>query len=267
MIHPSRAKVGIVGLGFVGKAVESSFDMAETVCLDSDPRKGYTGTYADLMTCEAIFVCVPSPMNTDGTCDTSILEEVLLKLKGFTGVIISKVTAPPDTYQHLNSIYPNLIHSPEFLTAANAFRDYINATTAVVGGNIKAYRTEAAQFIKASQPMANIVECGIGEAALTKYAINSFLATKVVFMNEVYQLADTLGLDYNMITAIMRTDKRIGSSHMTVPGQDGSLGFGGYCFPKDTEALSKFAESKRSSLSVLDAAIKKNTMLRLTSPK
>lgn len=267
MIHPSRANVGIVGLGFVGKAVFDSFDVAEKVCVDSDPRKGYVGTYAELMSCEAIFVCVPSPMNTDGTCDTSILEEVLLKLKGFTGVIISKVTAPPDAYQRLNAIYPNLVHSPEFLTAANAFRDYINATTAVVGGNIKAYRTEAARFIKSSQPLAEIVECGIGEAALTKYAINSFLATKVVFMNELYQLSNTLGLDYNMITAIMRSDRRIGSSHMTVPGQDGSLGFGGYCFPKDTEALSKFAQGNHSSMSVLDAAIKKNTMLRLTSPK
>lgn len=267
MMHPSRSKVGIVGLGFVGKAVFDSFDLADVVCVDSDPRKGYVGTYKDLMTCDAVFICVPSPMNTDGTCDTSILEDVLAKLTGFTGVIISKVTAPPEVYQRLNSVYPNLVHSPEFLTAANAFRDYINATTAVVGGNIKAYQTEASRFIKASQPLAEIVECGIGEAALTKYAINSFLATKVVFMNELYQLAGTLGLDYNMITAIMRSDKRIGNSHMTVPGQDGSLGFGGYCFPKDTAALSKFAESNHSSLAVLDAAIKKNTMLRLTSPK
>jgi UDPglucose 6-dehydrogenase len=210
---------------------------------------------------------VPSPSTEDGHCDDSYMRNVLKELEGYAKVIICKSTIPPGVYATFQTHYPNIVHAPEFLTAANAFRDYINATTAVVGGNIKAYRTEAIQFVKASQPLANIVECGIGEAALTKYAINSFLATKVVFMNEIYQLSSTLGLDYNMITAIMRSDKRIGSSHMTVPGQDGSLGFGGYCFPKDTEALSKFAESNRSSLSVLDSAIKKNTMLRLTSPK
>jgi UDPglucose 6-dehydrogenase len=262
-----KSEIGIVGLGFVGTAIKDSIMFPSAVCVDSDPRKGHTGTYTDLMECDGIFVCVPSPMNPDGTCDTSILEDVLSKLTGYQGVIISKVTAPPDTYQRLNDLYPNLVHSPEFLTAANATQDYVGATWAIVGSNVKAYRTEARRIIAISQPDAKITECGIGEAALAKYAINSFLASKVVFMNELYQLATRAGLDYNAVAKIITNDHRLGKSHMQVPGHDGGLGFGGYCFPKDVEALIQYAANNKSNLTVLESVAKKNTMLRLTLPK
>ena len=86
-------------------------------------------------------------------------------------------------------------------------------------------------------------------------------------MNELYQLASATGLDYNKIVTMIKSDERIGRSHMQVPGPDGSFGFGGACFPKDTAALLKYAESLNIPLNVLDAAVKKNTLLRLTEPK
>jgi len=263
-------RIGIVGLGFVGEAIRSSTEFVpdNVVCVDSDVRKGYVGTYTDLMACEGIFICVPSPMRDDGSCDTSILESVLEKLKHFRGVIISKVTAPPNIYQHLNKQYPNLVHSPEFLTAANASRDYANAKWCIIGGDVRAYRNEAERIIKMTQPCLETVKfCSIGDAALAKYAINSFLATKVVFMNELYQLANKAGLNYDIVANLIKQDQRIGESHMRVPGIDGSLGFGGYCFPKDTQALIKYAETLNLPMNVLDSAIRKNTLLRLTEPK
>jgi UDPglucose 6-dehydrogenase len=263
-------KIGIVGLGFVGEAIRHSCDwgMGAVVCVDSDARKGHVGTYAQLMECEGIFVCVPSPTKDDGTCDTSILEDVLTKLEGFEGVIISKVTAPPDVYQRLGKKYPNLVHAPEFLTAANANRDYSNAKWSIIGGSVSAYRHEAERIIKLTQNgLETIKFCSIGDAALAKYAINSFLATKVVFMNELYQLAEKAGLNYDIVTNLIKQDDRIGDSHMRVPGTDGSLGFGGYCFPKDTNALLKYAEQVKSPMNVLESAVKKNTLLRLTEPK
>lgn len=265
----SFTKIGIIGLGFVGEAIYKSCEpLLVSVCIDSDPRKGYTGTYKEIMECEGIFICVPSPMKDNGRCDSSILEDVLLKLKGYQGVIISKVTAPPDVYEKLGSMYPNLVHCPEFLTAANALRDYQSTNWSIIGGSIKAYLFEAERIIKATQPSVNQVRfCGIGEAALAKYTINSFLATKVVFMNELYQLAEKAGLDYKTISNLISLDQRIGDSHMRVPGTDGNLGFGGYCFPKDTQALLKFAEDCSTNLNVLETAVKKNTMLRLTEPK
>lgn len=259
-------KVGILGIGFVGTAVSKSFNFhADVVLVDKDPIKSLH-KFEDLLECEAIFVCVPSPSNPDGSCNTEALESVLECLKNYKGVIISKTTAPPSVYQKLNDQYPNLVHCPEFLTAANANEDYINGKFAIIGGNVKAYIREAERFIRMSQPNLNIVHyCGIGEASMAKYAINTFLATKVVFMNELYQLCQTTGIDYNLVSHMINNDDRIGYSHMKVPGPDGSFGFGGMCFPKDTEALLKFAEEHNSNLEVLSSAVKKNLLLRLTS--
>lgn len=263
-----RDNIGIIGLGFVGKAI------ADCICSESpviiDPGKGYNTTYEDIKKCTGIFICVPSPRNTDGSCDTSILEKVLRNLKNidYTGVIISKCTAPPDAYIRLNDLYPNLVHSPEFLTAANALTDYYRGKFSIIGGKIPAYLREAQRIIKLTQPaLEQIKYCSIGEAALAKYIINSFLATKVVFMNEMCEIASASGLDYKNISNLISLDSRIGDSHLNVPGPDGSLGFGGMCFPKDTAALIKYAESNGINLNVLNAAIKKNILLRLQEPK
>lgn len=260
-------KIGIVGLGFVGSAILSSLEGYNLVLVDKDPAKG-KNSFNDLMDCAGVFVCVPSPTADDGSCDTSILENVLTQLKDYKGVIISKVTAPPSVYERLNKEYPNLVHVPEFLTAANATLDYLKGSFAFIGGSVSAYRNEAERIVSLSQGnLQNIIHCSIGEASLAKYAINSFLATKVVFMNELYTLANSQNLDYNKIAKMMTLDKRIGSSHMHVPGPDGALGFGGMCFPKDTSALLKVADNLNVPMNVLDSAVKKNTLLRLTEPK
>ena len=263
-----RPKIGIVGIGFVGGAIkEAMSDSCDLVLVDTDPARG-THQFKDLFDCEAIFVCVPSPQGEDGRCDTSILESVLECLQTFNGVIISKCTASPEVYTQLNDKYPNLVHAPEFLVAAIAVHDYINGTFAFIGGKVKAYRDQAVEVIKLGQRNLEVVHhCTIAEAAMAKYTINTFLATKVVWMNELYQLCEKMGIDYNKVVAMASTDRRIGSSHLKVPGPDKSFGFGGACFPKDTAALLKIAEDYNVSLNVLDSAVKKNTLLRLTEPK
>jgi UDPglucose 6-dehydrogenase len=188
-----------------------------------------------------------------------------LQSRNYTGVIISKCTAPPDWYETLNVTYPNLIHAPEFLTAADAVRDYANGEFAFIGGRVAAYRKEAERIIRLSQrSLKSVTLCTIAEAAMAKYAINTFMATKVVFMNELEALCSKTGVDYNQVAYMVMQDKRIGTSHMQVPGPDGAYGFGGACFPKDTSALLKYAEQKGVVMNVLDAAVKKNTLLRLT---
>lgn len=264
-------KVGIVGMGFVGSAIAEAMDQGFCGITAIDPAKGYNNTYNDLVDCEGIFVCVPSPQSDDGTCDTSILEDVLVHLAklNYQGVIISKCTAPPDVYEQLNDQYPNLVHAPEFLTAANAKQDYVNGRFAMIGGRVGIYQREAERLIRIGQQALgdNVVHCAIGEASLAKYAINCFMSTKVIFMNELYQLAQAMNLNYDNVAAMVRMDHRIGSSHLQVPGPDGAFGFGGACFPKDTSAMLKFAEQYKVALNVLDTAVKKNTLLRLTEPK
>lgn len=266
-MHPI---IGIVGLGYVGNALFETYSFTGTniKTVDSDPSKSPNSTYKDLYNCDAVFVCVPSPMNTDGSCDSSILESVLVNLKDCHGVIISKVTATPDIYRRLNNQYPNLVHVPEFLTASNAYRDYVSSIFTIIGGKIPAFIREAERIIKIGQNhLKEVHYCTIEEAALSKYVINSFLATKVVFMNEIKALADKAGIDYDNVIGMISSDYRIGPTHNRVPGPDGNLGFGGGCFPKDVLALLKFAESIESSLSLIDAANRKNTLLRLTPPK
>lgn len=263
MSYIQQPKIGIIGLGFVGNAIKNSMSFAPIVAVDKDPNRS-NGQFSDLFSCEGIFVCVPTPFGDDGKCDTSILEDVLDKLQGYTGVIISKCTAPPLVYRELNLRYPNLVHAPEFLTAANALQDYIEGQFAFVGGRIKAYRDLAEKLIRIGQGnLKTVIHCSIEEASLAKYTINSFLATKVVFMNEMYSLSKKLGTDYQQLSNMISCDPRIGKSHLNVPGPDGSFGFGGLCFPKDTSALLKFAEEQGVNLSVLNEAVKKNTLLRL----
>lgn len=260
--------IGIIGVGFVGSAIKQNAEMCRVVALDTDPSKGFNATYDELKECEGIFVCVPSPPDKDGSCDTSILESVLSNLKGYTGVIISKVTATPDVYERLQLQFPNLVHVPEFLTAAKATSDYANQTHVIIGGNVIAYLNEAKRIIKYTKPKSDSIDfqyCGIGEAALIKYIANTFLATKVIFMNEMSAIAKSKNYDWLDICAILRRDDRIGDTHLQVPGPDGYYGFGGACFPKDTSALIKYAEKLKINVSVLKAAVKKNTLLRLTN--
>lgn len=264
-----KTKIAVIGLGFVGGSIYQSLQREEPFIkvVGIDPAKGYATPLKDIAEFDAVFVCVPSPQNEDGTADTSILEQVLADLTAvnFTGVIISKVTAPPGVYQRLATIYPNLVHVPEFLTAANAYDDYVKGKFAIIGGSIIAYRNEAERIVKLSQHQLEHVEhCSIVEASLAKYAINSFLATKVVFMNEMAALTEASGGDWKIVSSLIKHDARLGNSHMQVPGPDGQFGFGGHCFPKDTAAILKHAEELGKNLSVLDTAVKKNLIIRLS---
>lgn len=255
-------KIGIIGLGFVGGAVKNAHDLAkiETICID--PYKGYLSSYRDIKNCDIIYVCVPSPTKANGECDTTILENVLSSLDDYDKPVVSKVTAPPSTYIQLQKKYPNLVHAPEFLVAATANDDYINGTYVILGGN-EPFMSAAENFIVLAQPkVTNIAKLTIGEASLAKYAINSFLSTKVVFMNELKKLADAAGLNYEKTIDAVQFDTRQGHSHFSVPGPDGKYGFGGACFPKDTSALLKYAESLGINLSVLSQAVQTNNIIR-----
>jgi UDPglucose 6-dehydrogenase len=261
-------KIGIIGHGYVGEAIAQSV-MPPLQAVIIDPAKGWTATYYEIKKeCSAVFICVPSPQGIDGECDTSILEEVLDKLDGYSGTIISKVTAPPKFYEEQAKRFPNLVYIPEFLRAQSHMTDFANTKFLIVGGTVGAYQRDAIRICQLLQPEIKHIElCGIGEAAFVKYSINSFLALKVSFMNELFQLSQEHDYEWKLLAYLIKMDERIGHSHMQIPGPDGHYGFGGACFPKDTNALLKYAESLGVNLNTLDAAVKKNTLLRLTSPK
>ena len=261
----AELRIGIIGLGTVGNAIVNNFNFPlHTVCIDVDVNKNTTGTYEEILKTDIIFVCVPSPMKDDYSCDTRILENTLKKLKQFKGVIVSKVTAPPDVYKKLGKIYPNLVYCPEFLRENSANLDYAEAKWLVIGGSVKAYMHESLRIMEFLQPnVENAFFCTLEEASIFKYTVNTFLAQKVVFFNQIKSLCDKSKIDYNKLLPFFELDPRLGNSHFRVPGEDGNFGFGGKCFPKDVNAFIKYSTKQRSKLTLLDEANKINTLLRL----
>jgi UDPglucose 6-dehydrogenase len=255
-------KVGIIGVGFVGNAVKNAYDIAGVPVVCIDPAKGYHATYEEIYTCDGIFVCVPSPVAKDGSCDSSYLEYVMNELSGYTGVIISKVTAPPNIYVQLQKDHPTLVHSPEFLRAATANQDYLDGTVAIIGGDPVPSELAVTIIVKGQTKISRITCIPIGEASVVKYLENCFLATKVVFMNEIANLAKAVGFDYSLIKQAIQFDERQGNSHFDVPGSDGLFGFGGHCFPKDTSAMLKYASNHNVDLTVLKQAVETNKIIR-----
>jgi UDPglucose 6-dehydrogenase len=250
-------RIGIIGFGFVGNAIYQSYK-DKVQCIIKDEHKGYYSSYEDLKQCDAIFICVPSPTLSNGECDSTILQSVVENLEGYSGVIISKVTAPPDVYSKLSD---RLFYVPEFLTARNAVEDYTQTKNVIIGGAGGHERAERIIRLGLSG-IQNVQHVTIEEASVIKYAANTFLSVKVVFMNELKQLCDKIEVDYDTVKSSLSMDSRIGSTHLDVPGYDGLLGYGGACFPKDMSALLKYSQNNNSEMSLIKQAIIKNKTLR-----
>jgi len=257
-------KIGIIGHGYVGKAVAASYD--NNLLIISDPAYPELNQPIDKLKqdCDCIYICVPTPQSKTGECDTSILESVIDQLQGYTGIVISKSTASPHTYRRISQ-ESNLkfSHVPEFLTAVNAVDDYLNPQKIVIGCD-QPIHDEVAKFVITDKMSWNgqVEYCSVAEASFFKYLANTMLAIKVIVNNEYADLADALDINWNKIVELAHTDQRLGHTHWSVPGPDGQYGFGGACFPKDTSALSAIANDAGVAMTVLTVAINKNFELR-----
>ncbi|MEK7647095.1 MAG: hypothetical protein AAB378_01810 [Patescibacteria group bacterium] len=246
----NKRKVGVAGLGFVGRQVANWFlsrgwrqgrdlflyDANQDPCLKDD-----------LQEAKIVFVCVPTPSRKDGRCDASIVESVVAQFRNvgpWDKIVVIKSTVEPGTTNALEKKYNvAILFNPEFLTEARAEQDFVNPDRQIVG------------FTERSQPYARMVldllplakfespgadrspiQITAFEAELIKYFANMFGASKVSFANAMNIVAEATGADYNQIRQAVSADGRIGESWMDV--NHGSYrGFGGYCFPKDSRAL------------------------------
>ena len=265
-------KLGIVGHGFVGTAVDHGFtkDVQKFIV---DPKHNSTNTIEDLIKFkpDAVFVAVPTPMLETGECNTEILEGVMQQLNSNKGsLVIVKSTVPAYKLQSIQEqcVDIRIVYNPEFLTEKNYIDDFVNPAMHVFGG-VNA-DTDAVE--KLYREHSDCAECPVYKtdlitASMVKYCINSFLATKVTFMNEMYDvLKAAKGTDWNTFTKIIGNDSRIGDTHMKVPGNDGQRGYAGSCFPKDTSALVWFArEILNTPFTQLETSIEINDKLRKTN--
>jgi UDPglucose 6-dehydrogenase len=266
------SKLGIVGQGFVGKAVyeimKNHFEMCtyDKIDLPTVTEKSLESLVKNV---DITFVCVPTPMKTNGSCDLSILEMVLRDINYLSEelnkhmTVIIKSTIPPGSSDMLDAKFSNvhIVFNPEFLTEANATEDYRNQNRIVIGGK-RPYSTIAKRVFERAFPGVPIIKTSSTIAEMVKYVTNTFLTTKVSFANEMYQICGELGIDYDKVTEYARYDKRLGDSHWSVPGPDGDFGFGGHCFKKDLEALLSLSRELGVDTTMLDAANEKNNKVR-----
>ena len=259
-------KIGIIGYGFVGKALAAGLN-DDVNLLKIDPK--LNTKINDLIDYKpnAIFICVPTPMNEDFSQDISILIDVIKKINALNlqSLIIIKSTVLPKYIIEIEKQISEFIYNPEFLREKHANQDFIESKLIVFGeNNTSAKKLEEIYRDYSKCICTDYIYTDAIAASLIKYTINSFLATKVTFFNELNSLFNQSGTEEswdNFILAIAN-DPRIGNSHMQVPGHDGRLGFGGACLPKDSNAFNIYSEEVGEPLSLLKKVIKTNNKIR-----
>jgi UDPglucose 6-dehydrogenase len=256
-------KVGIVGMGFVGKAVFHGFSLfCETKGYDIDPKKS-THTLDDVLNSDFVFVCLPTPESSNGSADLTYIHDFFNSLENKNPIFILKSTVPIGTTSNIESLYSvKIVHSPEFLSARTADIDFITSNRVIVGSNNLEISLKVNELFTQRFPGINTVTTTPNESELIKYFLNCFFSTKITFFNEMRLLSDKLNLSWDSIMNGVLSDGRIEKMHTDVPGHDGKFGFGGACFPKDTKALRDVFIQNQIQPIVLDSVIKQNSIIR-----
>jgi UDPglucose 6-dehydrogenase len=245
-------KIGIAGYGFVGKAHEGVLKDYHDLII-YDPALGH---YGDLRHADAIIVCVSTPQGSHGGCH---MDNVYCIIEDNPNVpILIKSTISVEGWETLIDAFPHtsITFSPEFLRAASALEDFKNNDTILLGGGNTGFWADI--FVTAMGKI-DIDIAKPKELILTKYARNSFLALKVAYFNQMYDLCKKLGIDYEQVRRYTILDNRIDESHTTITEE---RGFGGHCFPKDVNALIKTAERDNVDLYILKNAVEYNRNIR-----
>lgn len=266
MKRPPR--VGVVGRGYVGGAVADGFASVSEVTVHDIADPG-SSDIEHVAACDVVFVCVPTPSMAGGAADVSVVQSAVRTLHdaGTSAVIVVKSTVPPGTTAQLAATHPRLAVccSPEFLRERHAAVDFAAPARIVVGLPLAVARARCEPLhalLRRRFPDVPLVEMEATAAELLKYASNAFFAVKVSFANELCELSQVLGLEWEEIRAVLALDPRVGGDHLQVPGPDGAPGYGGRCLPKDVSALLSLAEVAGCELPIVASAAAVNLKRR-----
>ena len=274
-----KQKIGVIGNGFVGGAVKFGFSPqtgcdAEVRVYDINPSKSTHTLEETVNESDFIFLSVPTPANKDGSININILEMALHDIENaYNGEkensILIRSTVVPGTTWSLQESFPNLnlLFNPEFLTERSANFDFINQSRFIIGSSGQPLNEEKSNqltelFKQRFGHSIAVLQTSYETAEMIKYMNNCFFATKVSFMNEMYQIAEKIDANWDEAVSGFVADGRIGHTHLGVPGHDGKFGFGGSCFPKDVQAMINFGETMGIEMEVLSAVWRKNLEVR-----
>lgn len=273
MNDKKRVGIGIIGKGFVGNAVyngfsgQTGFD-SDMYIYDKDPKKSVNSLDEVVSNSDFIFISVPTPSNADGTINVdniySVINDINAENHRTKPIILIRSTIVPGTTRDISEKFPDLklVFNPEFLTERTANFDFISQSRIVLGGDNDNVEAVADLYTSRFGKSIPVIKTDFESAELIKYMNNTFFATKVSFMNEMFKLAESVGASWDDAIEGFLRDGRVGHSHSQVPGHDGKFGFGGSCFPKDVQALLHFADSRGINLNVLEGTWKTNLEVR-----
>lgn len=246
----SKPKIGVIGVGMVGKPLAlymqeiRGYKRGINLFLyDKDPAKNCSD---DIGAADIIFIAVPSPRAPDGSCDVSAVASALSRIPG-EKIVVIKSTVPPGTTESFQKQHTGhkILFNPEFLTEARAWEDFIRPDRQIVGFTEKSI--DAGHLVLSLLPKAPFmspwgmntyrpIKITATEAEMIKYGANVYFTRKVIFANILALLAERLGVNYENVRIGMAADYRIGDSHLDV-NHGGYRGMGGFCFPKDLDAF------------------------------
>lgn len=228
-------------MGVVGGATSEVLGKAHQIFPYDKYKKQYKN-FENLAESESIFICVPTPMKPSGEIDYSAIYDSLDLLtsivkQGDKPLVIIRSTAVSGTTDNLEEKYPfHFVFNPEFLTEKNALQDMLNTNKVIIGANRQEDYEKTKAIYSPLFPKAKYIHVNRKTAEMIKYVANVTLAGQIAIANEIYQICQSVGVDYETVKNTILLDDRIGRN-ISVPGPDGDFGFGGKCFPKDINAL------------------------------
>lgn len=278
--------ISIIGYGYVGGAIgylceKNNIDFNVCDNIEKSGKFTYFNDIKSLMLennkeyrINYYFIAVPTPSNELGECDTTIVESVLSKLNldctGNSRVII-KSTLVPGTCKVLQDKYKNIdiIFCPEFLREVSFKDDMYNASFILLGiqsnFSMNKYQELLVLFreLYKHNNQIDIYKKSYEECELFKYTLNVHLAVKVWYFNEIYEISNKLGVNYEKLKDMFKLDSRIGEYGTKVPGNDGKFSFSGTCLPKELRGMIKLQEKLNLPNETLIELMKRSDILRL----
>jgi len=261
-------KIGIIGRGYVGQKLYEFFksNNYKTYSFDVDKTKSDVENIEDLnqYKLDFAFICVPTQMREDGTCDTSLVEDSVRKINAKT-IVIESTVVPGTTEKLQVETGKDILFTPEYFgeTPNHPLNDFNNRTFFVIGGKPYVRRRLIELFRDIFQANVEFHQMSSTAAEIVKYMENTALATRVILCEEFYRICEAFNVDYYEVREGWLADPRNTRGH-TFPGKGGDPGFGGKCLPKDVSAIIKASEKKGYTPKFLQAMFDYNSEIRKT---